>query len=61
MNGSRLGDLEVVLVRNFDGEALGRSDGVMIARSEKGCRSVYQMGTGLENVWVGCLVGLEEG
>ena len=61
LNGPRLGGLEGLLVGNCYGEALRRSDGVFVGRSEKGCRSVHQTVLGSGNVWFGCLVGLVGG
>ena len=57
LNGPQIGDFEGVLVGNCDGEALRRSGGVLVGRSEKVCRLFYQTGPVSGNVWVGCLVG----
>ena len=61
LNGPQLGDLDGFLVGNCDGEALGRSYGVFVGRSEKGCCPVHQTGPGSGNVVVGCLMGLADG
>ena len=53
-DGTWLVDLEEFLVGNFNDEALGKSDGFWVGRSEKGCRLVHQTGPGSGNVWVGC-------
>ena len=59
LNGPRLGDLEVFLVRKC-GEALRWSDGVLIRWWEKVCRSVKHMVPGLVNLRIGDLVGLAD-
>ena len=46
LNGPRFGEVERNLVGNYDGEVLGRSNGVLIGRSEKAFHSDHQTAPG---------------
>ena len=50
LNGPRLGNLELVLVGNYDDKVIGQSDGGLVGRSEKGYLLVHQTGPGSGDV-----------
>ena len=59
LNGTQLDNLEGLLIGKCDGEVLGRSYGVLVSWSEKGCHLVHQTGTGSGDVCFGCFGGID--
>ena len=45
-NGHQLGEFGGVLVRNWDSDVLGSSDGGLVGQQIKACHSVYPIGLG---------------